>query len=349
MNRRQFLNPQQLAQAAGQVAAALDQPSEPASTDDVALLRFARRAMATQFEVILPFGFPDAQQKAAAALDEIDRLEQQLTVYHDYSEVSRINRRAATAEVRVEERLFRLLQLSVRLSQDTAGAFDITTGALTKTWGFFKRQGRIPGAEELRSALDRVGSRHLVMDAERQSVRFERPGLEINLGSIGKGYALDRVAGLLRASGVAVGLLHGGHSSVCALGTMPGDERGWAVGVRHPWQAERLAVVRLRDRALGTSAATFQHLEYNGKKLGHILDPRSGMPAEGIASATVVASTAAEADALATAFFILGVEAARAYCEAHPGIGALLLPDALDARLVVLGLPPQDVEIVTAR
>ena len=348
MNRRQFLNPQQLVQAAGEVAAALDQPSEPAPADDVALLRFARRAMATQFEVILPFGYPDAQQKAAAALDEIDRLEQQLTVYHDYSEVSRINRRAAAGDVRVEERLFQLLQLSARLSQETAGAFDVTTGALIKTWGFFKRQGRVPAAEELQSALERVGSRHLVLDAERQSVRFDRPGLEINLGSIGKGYALDRVAGLLRAAGVAVGLLHGGHSSVCALGAMPGDERGWAVGVRHPWRAERLAIVRLRDRALGTSAATYQHLEYNGKKLGHILDPRSGMPAEGIASATVVAPTAAEADALATAFFILGVEAARAYCEAHPGISALLLPDAPDARLVVIGLPPQDVKIVTA-
>src|SRR5204862_8363223 len=124
------------------------------------------------------------------------------------------------------------------------------------------------------------------------------------------------------------GLLRGGHSSVSARGTEPGSENGWVVGISHPWDtARRLALVRLRDQALGTSAATFRHLEYNGRKLGHILDPRTGWPAEGMASVSVVAPTAAEADALATAFYILGVIQARAYCDAHPGIGAGLLPE----------------------
>src|SRR5262249_38333665 len=157
--------------------------------------------------------------------------------------------------------------------------------------------------------LERVGVRHLELDAQRRSVRYLRRGLEINLGSIGKGYALDRAADLLRNEGVTAGLIHGGQSSILAIGSDPTDDRGWAVGVRHPWQGDRrLAVLRLRDRALGTSAVTFQHLEVNGKKLGHILDPRTGWPAEGTASATAVAPTAAEADALATAFFILGVD-----------------------------------------
>src|SRR5439155_6034642 len=103
-------------------------------------------------------------------------------------------------------------------------------------------------------------------------------------------------------------------------------------GLKHPWDEERrLGQVWLRDRALGTSAATFRHLEYNGRKLGHNLDPRDGWPAEGIASTTVLAPTATEADALATAFFVLGVEKTRAYCETHPAIGAVLLPDAPDA------------------
>src|SRR5262249_11136482 len=154
-----------------------------------------------------------------------------------------------------------------------------------------------------------------------------RPGLEINLGSIGKGYALDRVAELLRTEWeIGSALLHGGRSSVYAMGTEPGDSRGWVIGVRHAWDPERrLAKGRLRNRGLATSAATFQHLEYQGRKLGHILDPRTGWPAEGIASATVIAPTAAEADALSTAFFVLGIEGARRYCETHPDIGALLL------------------------
>src|SRR5206468_1729435 len=112
-----------------------------------------------------------------------------------------------------------------------------------------------------------------------------------------------------------------------AMGDQPGEAGGWPVGLRHPWDPERrLAVVRLRGRALATSAATFQHLEHDGRKLGHLLDPRTGWPADAVASATAVAPTAAEADALATAFFVLGVEAARDYCSAHPGVGAVLLP-----------------------
>jgi thiamine biosynthesis lipoprotein len=187
---------------------------------------------------------------------------------------------------------------------------------------------------------------HVLLEPERRTVRYLRPGVEINLGSIGKGYALDRAAELLRFDRAA-GLLHGGHSSVYAMGTQPGDERGWAVGIRHPWDgSRRLAVIRLRDRGLATSAATFQHLEYNGRKLGHILDPRTGWPAEALASATAVAPSAAQADALATGFFILGVEQTQAYCDAHPGIGAVLLPQGETALPLVFGLDPHDVCMV---
>src|SRR5207245_854365 len=122
---------------------------------------------------------------------------------------------------------------------------------------------------------------------------------------------------------------------------------GWPVGIRHPWNPKRrLAVTWLRDRALGTSAATFQHLEHEGRKLGHILDPRTGWPAEGIASASVLAPTAAEADALATAFFILGIEKAKTYCENHPNIGAVLLPAEESATPVSFGLAPGEAELL---
>jgi thiamine biosynthesis lipoprotein len=191
--------------------------------------------------------------------------------------------------------------------------------------------------------------RHVELCPDGRTVRFLKPGVEINLGSIGKGYALDRVAELMRMDwNLRAALLHGGHSSVYAMGTAPGEHRGWAVGIRHPWDMEkRLAVVRLRDRALATSAATFQHLEHAGRKLGHILDPRTGWPAEGIASATAIAPTAAEADALATAFFVLGADRTRAYCDAHPGVGAVLLPEGETARLVVIGLASEEIVIAS--
>src|SRR5262249_61506626 len=145
------------------------------------------------------------------------------------------------------------------------------------------------------------GMRNVLLGRQGRTVGFRVPGVEIHLGSIGKGYALDEAAGLMRQQcNVSSALLHGGHSSVLAVGGQPGRDRGWEVGLTHPWEPDRrLGVVHLKDRALGTSAATFRHLEYNGRKLGHILDPRTGWPAEGIASASVTAPTAAEADALA--------------------------------------------------
>ena len=194
--------------------------------------------------------------------------------------------------------------------------------------------------------MQRVGMNRVVLDEERRTIHFLCRGLEINLGSIGKGYALDRVAERLRTeAALSSGLLHGGHSSVYAIGSSPGDARGWEVGVSHPWQpGKRLAVLRLRDRGLGTSAATFQHLEYNGRKLGHILDPRTGWPAEGVASATVTAPNAAAADALATAFFILGAAATREYCAAHPEVGVVLLSDD-SPRPLVCNIAPGDIEL----
>jgi thiamine biosynthesis lipoprotein len=344
MHRRDFLHPRQIASTAGQIVAATDelraalQPPAP-PPQEFPLVRFSRRVMATTFEVMLPFGTPDAVPAAEGALDEIDRLEAQLTVYRDTSEVSRLNRAAFHAAIPVEEGLYGLLEMAARITAESEGAFDVTSGALIKAWGFFCGPRRVPSDAERAAAMERVGMRHVVLDHDTRTARFLRPGLEINLGSIGKGYALDRAAEILRGRwNLSRALLHGGHSSVYAIGTEPGEERGWAVGIGHPWEpGRRVALLRLRDRALGTSAATHRHLEHEGRKLGHVLDPRSGWPAEGIALASAVAPTAAEADALATAFYVRGAEWTRAYCDARPDVGAVLLVEGESAP-VLFGL-----------
>jgi FAD:protein FMN transferase len=343
MNRRDFLQPRHLAHSAGQMLGTLDQLADtlaPPSSETALLLHQRRRAMATHFEIILPFGTPGAAEMGEEAFEMLDALEDQMTVYRDSSEISRLNQRAFGGPVRVEHRLFGLLDLAARIHRDTEGAYDITAGALIKAWGFFRGPRRVPPERERAAVRERVGMQWVTLDAERRTVRFQRPGLEINLGSIGKGYALDRMARLLRAEwSISRMLLHGGTSSVYAGGGLPDEERGWQGAILHPWDRQRrLARVWLRDRALGTSAATHQHLEYNGQKLGHLLDPRTGWPASGIASASVLAPSAAEADALSTAFYVGGLELAQRYCANHPGIAAIVLPDGEGAELLVMGL-----------
>jgi FAD:protein FMN transferase len=346
MNRRDFLQPRRLAHSAGQMLGALDDLAETfsPSSNDALLLHLRRRAMATSFEIILPYGTPAAVDMGEEAFEVLDALEEQMTVYRDSSEISRLNRHAFAGPVRIESRLFGLLELAARIHRETDGAYDITTGALIKVWGFFRGPRRVPEEAERSAAQERAGMQWVTLNAERRTVRFQKPGLEINLGSIGKGYALDRMAWLLREEwGVSRMLLHGGTSSVYARGCPPDDERGWQVAILHPWDRQRrLARVWLRDRALGTSAATHQHLEYNGQKLGHILDPRSGWPASGIASASVLAPSAAEADALSTAFYVGGLELAQRYCDTHPGVAALLLPEGDGAEPLVMGLAPHE-------
>lgn len=300
----------------------------PPTADEFALIRVSRRAMATTFEVALPVGsHPEAIAAAVDALDLIDELEDQMTIYREHSEISRINAAAATTSVAVEAELFDLFERCLTWTRETEGAFDIAMGSVIKAWGFHKRQGRVPTARERSLSMARSGSRHIVLNREARTIKLRRDGLELNLGAVGKGYALDRAAERLRKDwGVRSALLHGGGSSVYAIGHPPGEERGWPIRLRHPIEPEQsLGIVWLADRGLGTSAATFQSFEHSGKKLGHLLDPRTGWPASAVMNASVLATTAAEADALSTAAFVLGDPGTGTLMKLKPSAGAVLL------------------------
>jgi len=328
------------------------------------LTKIGRRAMACEFEVLLNAGqYTIATEAALAALDLVDQLELQLSVFRDDSEVSQINRTAHLEPVNVEPRLFDLLELAAQIHYDTGGAYDITSGPLTKLWGFFRRQGRVPNTTELTHVIQHVGMRHVEFDRTRGTLRFLTPGVEINLGSIGKGYALDRMAELLAAERLEHFLLHGGNSSMLgrgrsqesgvrgqesrgveaetgtvtpALSPKERESSGWWIGLRHPLEPERrIGEVCVRNRALGTSGSGTQFFIHEGRRYGHILDPRTGRPVENTLSTTVAAPTAAEADALATAFYVMGTADAIAYCRQHAGIAAVIMSPAAADRVEI--------------
>ena len=359
-NRREFIQGRAATDAVGDLAAGsqVDESADgsaPVNWVEAASapyqMRMQRPAMACTFEVFFNAGqHADATETALAAFDLIDELEAQLTVYRDTSEVMRLNRAAAEGPVVVEPRLFALLARAVEIHRETNGAFDITAGPLTKVWGFHRRAGQVPTDADLAEALLCVGSQHLELDADSCAVRFRTPGIEINLGAIGKGYSLDRSAILMAAAGVNDFLWHGGQSSVLARGgSTAGIGGGWTVGVRDPIQADRrLAEITLRDRALATSGASVQFFRHQGKRYGHILDPRTGWPAEGVFSATVVAPTAAEADALSTACYVLGVDGALDLARRRGDIGVVMVyPSAggSSVEMSVEGLAGEDLRI----
>lgn len=245
---------------------------------------------------------------AREALGVVEDLDQQLSHYKSTSDITRLNAWASHSPVRVEPGLFGLLSQCAEWTRITGGAFDVAVGALLDCWGFHTGAGRVAGAEEISEAMSRSGMAHVALEPETDLVHFLRPGIRLNLGAVGKGYALDCAAELLRRYGVTRALLHGGLSTILAVGTAP-DPDVRRLTVRNPVGGQFLATVEIADNALATSGAYHQFVEAEGVRYGHIIDPRTGWPSDTVITVSVVARSAAAADALSTALFILGPEA----------------------------------------
>ena len=257
-----------------------------------------------------------------AALDEVDRIDRLMSHYKPDSPLSRLNREAAQGPVRVDRELFDLLAECLRYSRESDGAFDVTVGPLMKVWGFFRGEGRLPADEEIAAVRERVGYRHVILDEENQTVRFARPGLELDLGGIAKGYAVDRAVAVLRTHGVLAALVSAGGSTTYGMGAPPG-ERAWSVSVSDPVRTSRTALtVALRDRALSVSGSYEKSFEVDGLRYSHIMDPRTGRPVQGVLSVAVVAPTGTAGDALDNLLFVAGVEKGRSAVAQRPGTQA---------------------------
>ncbi|NIR00561.1 MAG: FAD:protein FMN transferase [Gemmatimonadales bacterium] len=284
--------------------------------------------MGTTVEVFLYASTRDrAAELFEAAFQEIERVEEALSTYRSTSEISRINTTAAHRPVVTDPEVFSLIVRALEYGRRTGGAFDITVGPLVKAWGFFRGDGHYPSADALSEARARVGWQHVALDKAQRTIRFLTPGLELDMGGIGKGFALDRAARVLRRHGVDSALLGAGQSSYVAIGAPP-DARGWPITVPSPHHPARaLSSIQLRDQALSTSGSDRQYFELDGRRYSHIIDPRTGMPVTGMVQVTVIAPTATDSDALSTALFVLGRERAAALIEGMEGKAALLVTD----------------------
>jgi FAD:protein FMN transferase len=282
----------------------------------------SRMSMGSAFAIVA-YG-PDVaalSTAAEAALDEVDRIDRLMSHYKPESPLSRLNREAGRGPVRVEPELFEFIAECVRYSRESDGAFDVTVGPLMKAWGFFRGEGRLPGDGELDEVKGRIGYRHVVLDRAARTVRFERPGMELDLGGIAKGYAVDRAVAVLRERAVKAALVSAGGSTIYGLGAPPGRD-AWDVSVQDPVGASPSAFsVALKDRALSVSGSYEKSFEVDGVRYSHIMDPRTARPVPGILSVAVITGTGTAGDALDNVLFVQGVDRGRAYLRRHAGRG----------------------------
>lgn len=301
----------------------------------------ARHAMATRFEIVL-HGDNESALRAAGeeALDEIERLDSQLSFYDPHSQTSRLNALAARQPVRVEPRLFDLLKRARDLHDQLDGAFDITVAPLMKLWGFAGGTGRVPSDEDLESTRAKVGMHHVRLNDSACTVSFDREGVLLDLGAIGKGYALQEAVEILRDAEIESAFLHGGTSTAYALGSPP-DADAWKIAVERPEFSERamlqpdsvteadrdganLTAIPLRDEGISVSAIWGKGFQSRDRTYGHVLDPCKGRPTEGAAMAAVVSKSATDTDAMATGLLTLGSAGLLKLVAPSSGIRALV-------------------------
>jgi FAD:protein FMN transferase len=251
------------------------------------------------------------RQAVDIAFEEVRRLDSLLSNYKPRSEWSEVNRDAATGPVRVSPELYQLIEACIGYSRASEGAFDITVGPLLKIWGFYKGSGRLPHRAEIRGALTRVGYRNLQLDPPNSTIRFLRDGVEIDPGGIGKGYAVDRLVDLLKERGIRSALVSAGGSSIYGLGAPP-NERAWKINIRHPRGGQQIVgEISLHNLSMSTSGTAEKFFVSGGKLYSHIFDPRTGYPAVGTLSASVVAPRTIDSEAWTKPVFINGGEWSR--------------------------------------
>ena len=292
-------------------------------------MTLARHAMATRFEIVL-HGENASRLKAAGeeALAEVERIEAQLSIFRPTSEIARVNACAAREPVRVSPQVFQLLEQASRLHRESGGAFDITIAPLVRCWGFMDGSGSWPDPAEVTRVRQQVGMQHVILDEKNLTVQFDGEGVMLDLGAIGKGYAIDRAVEILREAGVSSALLHGGTSTVYGMGKPPGDDP-WKVAIESPpgdgATPQWLATVPLQDEALSVSAVWGKSFEHEGKTFGHVLDPRTGQPVANAVLAAVVLPSATETDALSTALLVVGAEGHEKIAQLRPHMRTLVV------------------------
>jgi FAD:protein FMN transferase len=298
------------------------------SAREPALHEQQRYVMGTMFRVVAYGERMAAERGIDAALAEIVRLDEVMSHYRADSELSRLNREAASGAVAVDPGLYEIVGQSLSYSRLSGGRFDVTIGRLLRTWREAHAAGRTPSAAEIEDAARCVGSQHVEM-VPPDRIRFGSDCLELDLGGIGKGYAVERALAVMRAYGIRDGMVNAGGSTIGAIGAPPG-ERGWPVQIGAPVSGSRTLL--LRDESLSTSQQGLTPPIFGRARFGEIMDPERRGPLLDSTSISVVAKSATASDALSTTLLLMSIEEGRSLLERLPDVSALWMSPAGELR-----------------
>jgi len=269
---------------------------------------------------------PEADHFIDMAVAETSRLEHLISDWIPTTPISEVNRNAGIKPVKVPKEVFDLVQRSIKISELTSGAFDISYASMDKIWKFDGSMTQMPTPEEIKNSVARVGYQNIILDASNSTIFLKNVGMKLGLGGIGQGFIADKIKAMLVKEGVTAGIVNIS-GDINTWGKQL-DGKQWKVGIKNPLNKDKIfATFPLEDSAVETSGSYEKYVTFNGKRYSHIIDTRTGYPASGIISVSVFAKSTELADALATGIFVLGVDVGLDLVNQLPGVGCIYVED----------------------
>lgn len=284
-----------------------------------------QKLMGSRFEItVVAADSMEANAYIDLAVNEITRIESLISSWDEHSQTAEINRKAGIEPVEVDRELYHLIERSIHISSLTDGAFDISYASMDKIWKFDGSMTEMPAPEKVKAARSKIGYQNIALNNEKHSVFLKFAGMKIGFGAIGKGYAADRAKELLVDKGVVAGIVNAS-GDMNTWGNQPNGQE-WKVAITNPMDRHKaFAMLPISNGAVVTSGDYEKQVLFDGIKYSHIIDPRTGYPAKGLASVTIFAPKAELADALATAVFVMGIDAGLGMINQLPQVECVIV------------------------
>jgi thiamine biosynthesis lipoprotein len=267
-----------------------------------------------------------AERHINDVIAEVTRIENLISDWRSYTQISKVNQNAGVAPVKVDPEVFALTERALHFSKITDGAFDISFAAMDRIWKFDGSMTAMPSPEAIKNSVRNVGYRNIMLDRAKSTIFLKKKGMKIGFGALGEGYAADRCRDMMLAKGVKAGIVNGS-GDMSTWGKQP-DGRDWSIGITNPLHNDTVfAIVPLRKPAVVTSGSYEKFVIFNGRRYAHIINPSTGYPATGISSVTVFGPSAETANGFSTSLMVLGKDAGLKLLKKYPAYQYILITD----------------------